>query len=73
MISVILYPRLELSCGVYHSSVFMDVILFNVKGCLRIVSGFSFRFVLLACDGLFTVFSPEEAVQFVLNVLEVLM
>ncbi|XP_057207324.1 integrin-linked kinase-associated serine/threonine phosphatase 2C isoform X1 [Triplophysa rosa] len=28
------------------------------------------KFVLLACDGLFTVFSPEEAVQFVLNVLE---
>jgi len=29
------------------------------------------RFVLLACDGLFKVFSADEAVQFVLNILEV--
>lgn len=28
------------------------------------------KFVLLACDGLFKVFSAEEAIQFVLNVLE---
>ncbi|XP_058600812.1 integrin-linked kinase-associated serine/threonine phosphatase 2C isoform X4 [Onychostoma macrolepis] len=28
------------------------------------------RFVLLACDGLFKVFSADEAVQFVLNILE---
>lgn len=30
-----------------------------------------FRFVLLACDGLFKVFSADEAIQFVLNILEV--
>ncbi|XP_041919585.1 integrin-linked kinase-associated serine/threonine phosphatase 2C isoform X1 [Alosa sapidissima] len=28
------------------------------------------RFVILACDGLFKVFSPEEAVKYVLNILE---
>uniref|UniRef100_A0A671PWX2 PPM-type phosphatase domain-containing protein n=1 Tax=Sinocyclocheilus anshuiensis TaxID=1608454 RepID=A0A671PWX2_9TELE len=28
------------------------------------------RFVLLACDGLFKVFSADEAVQFILNILE---
>lgn len=30
-----------------------------------------FRFILLACDGLFKVFTPEEAVNFILSCLEV--
>lgn len=29
------------------------------------------RFILLACDGLFKVFTPEEAVNFILSCLEV--
>lgn len=30
-----------------------------------------FRFVILACDGLFKVFSADEAVQFINNILQV--
>lgn len=35
--------------------------------CLYLIS----RFILIACDGLFKVFTPEEAVNFIVSCLEV--
>lgn len=35
------------------------------------ISPSPYRFILLACDGLFKVFTPEEAVNFILSCLEV--
>lgn len=32
---------------------------------------FSLRFIILGCDGLFKVFSAEDAVKYILNVLQV--
>lgn len=40
---------------------------FSLETCVPLIS----RFILIACDGLFKVFTPEEAVNFIVSCLEV--